>query len=205
MAKQSRQKQIRRADRVARILLYLLAFAIMTFFPGLHTFKTLITKRQWDYIPLAYEIAKKGVEKRNEITQKQILAPYQPPPTEKKPLSQSPQQPNPTIYDLAWIWDPRSGEKPLVVNIPDSEVQRYFIVKLSAALSSPDVRGEIETPGTAARIEEMIARTVAAQKVEEIQLPEGKARFKEEIRTQMNEILGGNKIVAIYLTEFYFQ
>ena len=189
-----------------RVTLYLLAFVVMTLFPSLQTLETLVKQRQWRYSPLAYEIAKKGVEKRNEVTQRKILAPYQLPPEQGDTSSEADATLRLPVYNLALLWDRRSaGRKPLIVNIPGQEIQRYFIVKLSALLSEPGVKAEIESPVNSAQIQDMLVSTIAAQKVEEVQLPEGKAKFKEEIRTQLNEILGGNKIVAIYLSEFNFQ
>ena len=201
MTKQSRVENIRTADRLVRLSLYLLAFVVMTFFPSFNTLKTLVTARQWEYVPLALEIAQWGVAKRDAMTQRRMLAPYQLPAAK----AESPAKPNLIFYDLSRLWDARGGRKPLVVNIPNAEVQRYVILKMTVAFRDPSVQRELEMPEHAASIEEMLVNTVSSEEVETLQQPEGKIQFKEKVRTKINEILGGDKIDGVYLTEFYFQ
>ena len=205
MAQQAPPQQTETGGRIIRIVLYVLAFAVMTLFPSLHTLKTLITQREWDYSPLVYEIAKEGVRKRNEITQRKILAPHQPPSSAEGVSSpEEDRTSNLTVYNLSLLWD-SAGKKSLIVNIANPTIWRYFVVKMRVVLSSPRIQRDIESPENAAQIQDMLMTTIAAQKVEEVRLPEGKAKLKEEIRRGMNTILAGEKIVAVYFDEFFFQ
>ena len=108
------------------------------------------------------------------------------------------------VYDLSLLWDKR-GVKPLIVNIANPTISRYFIVKFRVVMSSPAIRRDIESPESAVRIQEMLINTISVQKAEEVRLPEGKVKLKEEIRNGLNTILGGEKIVAVYFDEFFFQ
>jgi flagellar basal body-associated protein FliL len=205
MAQQAPPQETGMGGRIVRIVLYVIAFVVMTFFPGLQTFKMLITERKWSYSPLIYEIAKEGVRKRNEITQRKILAPYQPPSSAKAVSAEEEDHTsNLTVYNLSLMWD-SAGKKSLIVNIANPTIWRYFVVKIRVVLDSPRVQREIESPENAAQIQDMLMTTIAAQKVEEVRLPEGKAKLKEEIRRGMNAILAGERIVAVYFDEFFFQ
>lgn len=89
------------------------------------------------------------------------------------------------------------------MNISNSTIWRYFVVKIRVALSSLGAQLEIVSLGNAAQIQNMLWHVIAAQKVEEVWYPEGKAKLKEEIRNRMNTILGEEKILVVYLEEFF--
>lgn len=207
MAQQaSPQKSRGKFGQTLRVTLYLLAFVVMTVFPSIQTLKILVTERKWNYSPLAYEVAENIVKKRNEATQRKILAPFQSPSQSEKASSPQDGQaaPDLTVYNLSLLWD-RTGRKPIIVSIDNPTIWRYFVVEISVALQSAGVQHEIESPENAFQIQEMITDTISAQKVEEVRLPEGKAKLKAEIRNRMNAILGENKIVEVYFNEFFYQ
>ena len=205
MARQSSSREIETGNRVLRTALYPLAFVILTLFPSLQTFKTLITKREWNYTPLVYQIAKDGVKKRNELTQRRLLAPYQPPlQFAETPTEEGETTPKVFMYNLGRLWDV-AIPKPIIVNIENPTIWQYYYVELWAALISLGVKDDLEAPATASRIKDMLQDTISMQKVEEIRLPSGEEKLKRDIRDKMNEILGGEKIHAVYFRTFFFQ
>ena len=168
-----------------RAFLYLVALAVMTV--------------------AAYYIALYGVKKRDEMTQRQLLEAYQHPPSLSSASPQGQDYPlNAPVYDLSLLWD-ESGGKPIIVNIAHPTIWQYYVVQVMAVLSSPHVKEEIENPQTALQLQDLLMNTIAAQKVEEVSLPSGKAKLKEEIRDGMNAILGEKKIVAVYFKLFFYQ
>lgn len=213
MAQQLSPPQQTNANELIRILLYLIVFVGITFFPSLGAFKSLITAGEWNYSPLVYEEAKKAVRKRNEIAQREVLAPYQPPTVvEETPLPEEDSESyldrikGGKVYNLSLLWDRRGGgKKPLIVNIQNPTLWQYFVVKMYVVLSSASVGLEIESPQYSTRIQNALQNTIATKTVEEIQHRQGKIRLKEEVRNAMNAILGEGKIVEVYLDGIYFQ
>jgi len=160
--------------------------------PQSRTFRGLITAGEWNYSPLVYEEAKKAVRKRNEIAQREVLAPYQPPTVvEETPLPEEDSESyldrikGRKVYNLSLLWDRHGGgKKPLIVNIQNPTLWQYFIVKMYVVLSSASVGLEIESPQYSTRIQNALQNTIATKTVEEIQHRQGKIRLKEEIRNE---------------------
>ena len=146
-----------------------------------------------------------GVKKRNELTQRRLLAPYQPPlQFAETPTEAGETTPKVFMYNLGRLWD-TAIPKPIIANIENPTIWQYYYIELWAALISLGVKDDLEAPATASRIKDMLQDTISMQKVEEIRLPSGKEKFKRDIRDKMNEILGSEKVHAVYFKTFFFQ
>lgn len=169
--------------QIIRVFLILMAFAVMTV--------------------VAYYIARYGVQKRNEITQRRMLEPYQR-RSQNLIVTKENNVRRGYVYNLSFLWG-KDENRRIIVDISEPIIWQWFILKAVAILSSPSVRAEIESPENAIQIQGMLEDVISSKKVEDVRFPEGKAKLKREIRDRMNAILDGEKVVAIYFKEFFFQ
>ena len=130
--------------QILRVFLILIAFAVMTV--------------------VAYYIARYGVQKRNEITQRQMLEPYQRPPqnlivTTEKNVKHG------YVYDLSFLWGTNENKR-IIVDVSEPIIWQWFILKAVAILNSPRVRAEIESPENAIQIQGMLEDVISSKTLE---------------------------------------
>ncbi|MGI5835592.1 MAG: flagellar basal body-associated FliL family protein [Chloroflexota bacterium] len=110
--------------------------------------------------------------------------------------------------------------KERVVNLADSGSRRY----LKAAISIEFIDTELEMQRASAEerqqkqeefnkqlahqeplIDDAIIALLSSKTTSDIASPEGKAVLKQEIRESLNNILGGERVVNVYFTQFVIQ
>ena len=100
---------------------------------------------------------------------------------------------------------PRAAIKPvplpaLTVNLADPSGQRYLNIGMDVELNSPEAVAELE--GQTARIRDAIILLLSSKKVADLATAEGKILLKTEVAARLNQILGAQRVVRIYFTEF---
>ena len=100
---------------------------------------------------------------------------------------------------------PRTAIKPvslptLTVNLADPSGQRYLNIGMDVELNSPEAVAELE--GQTARIRDAIILLLSSKKVADLATAEGKILLKTEVAARLNQILGAQRVVRIYFTEF---
>lgn len=99
---------------------------------------------------------------------------------------------------------PRSGGMvlplpPITVNLAESGGRRYLKLGLEVEVNS-DVAAQLkaQTP----RIRDAIIMLLAGKTYGDVSSPDGKVLLKAEIAARLNQILGAQRVVRVYFTDF---
>lgn len=88
---------------------------------------------------------------------------------------------------------------PIRVNLTDPSGRRYLTVGMEIEANS-DVSKELKAQG--ARINDTIIMLLAGKTYGDISTPEGKVLLKHEIAARLNQILGAQRVIRVYFTNF---
>lgn len=91
---------------------------------------------------------------------------------------------------------------PITVNLADPGGRRYLKLGMEVEVNS-DVANELKAQN--ARIRDSIIMLLAGKTYGEISSPDGKVLLKAEIAARLNQILGAQRIIRVYLTDFVVQ
>lgn len=102
---------------------------------------------------------------------------------------------------------PRSGGMvlalpPVTVNLADPNGRRYLKLGMEVEVNA-DVSKELKQQN--ARIRDSIIMLLAGKTYGEVSSPDGKVLLKAEIAARLNQILGAQRVVRVYLTDFVVQ
>ena len=102
---------------------------------------------------------------------------------------------------------PRSGGQvlplpPIKVNISGPSGQRYLKLGMEVEVNA-DVSAQLKA--SSARIRDAIIMLLAGKTLDEISSPDGKVLLKAEVAARLNQILGAQRIVRVYFTDFVIQ
>lgn len=102
---------------------------------------------------------------------------------------------------------PRSGGlvlplPPVTVNLADPNGRRYLKLGMEVEVNG-DVANELKAQN--ARIRDSIIMLLAGKTYGEIASPDGKVLLKAEIAARLNQILGAQRVIRVYLTDFVVQ
>lgn len=102
---------------------------------------------------------------------------------------------------------PRSGGyvlplPPVTVNLADPNGRRYLKLGMEVEVNA-DVANELKANN--ARIRDSIIMLLAGKTYGEVASPDGKVLLKAEIAARLNQILGAQRVVRVYLTDFVVQ
>lgn len=102
---------------------------------------------------------------------------------------------------------PRSGGMvlplpPVTVNLADPNGRRYLKLGMEVEVNR-DVASELKAQS--ARIRDSIIMLLAGKTYGEISSPDGKVLLKAEIAARLNQILGAQRVIRVYLTDFVVQ
>lgn len=89
--------------------------------------------------------------------------------------------------------------QPIRVNLTDPSGRRYLTVGMEIEVNS-DVSKELKAQG--ARINDTIIMLLAGKTFGDISTPEGKVLLKHEIAARLNQILGAQRVIRVYFTNF---
>lgn len=91
---------------------------------------------------------------------------------------------------------------PVTVNLADPSGRRYLKLGMEVEVNS-DVANELKAQN--ARIRDSIIMLLAGKTYGEIASPDGKVLLKAEIAARLNQILGAQRVIRVYLTDFVVQ
>lgn len=99
---------------------------------------------------------------------------------------------------------PRSGGMvlplpPITVNLQDPNGRRYLKLGLEVEVNS-DVSSQLKA--NASRIRDAIIMLLAGKSYGDVATPDGKLLLKAEIGARLNQILGAQRVVRVYFTDF---
>ena len=102
---------------------------------------------------------------------------------------------------------PRSGGQvlplpPIKVNISGPSGQRYLKLGMEVEVNA-DVSAQLKA--SSARIRDAIIMLLAGKTLDDISSPDGKVLLKAEVAARLNQILGAQRIVRVYFTDFVIQ
>lgn len=88
---------------------------------------------------------------------------------------------------------------PITVNLSDPGGRRYLKLGMEVEVNA-DVAAELKA--RSARIRDAIIMLLAGKSYGDIATPDGKVLLKAEIAARLNQILGAQRVVRVYLTDF---
>lgn len=102
---------------------------------------------------------------------------------------------------------PRSGGMvlslpPVTVNLSDPNGRRYLKLGMEVEVNA-DVSAELKSKS--AQIRDAIIMLLAGKSYGDVSSPDGKVLLKAEIAARLNQILGAQRVVRVYLTDFVVQ
>jgi flagellar FliL protein len=92
---------------------------------------------------------------------------------------------------------------PFVVNLMDTEPQRYLKVKID--IESHEAKADEEFEKRLPQLRDIILTILTSKTYKEIYDSEGKKKLKEEIILKTNQLVGNSRVKSIYYTEFVVQ
>jgi flagellar basal body-associated protein FliL len=115
------------------------------------------------------------------------------------PASGSTYQPPPmavaTIFDQLEV---------TVVNPAGTDGLRFLSTQIALGLSSPDVATFITTNNLIYRIQDVLVRIFSSKTIPDLEASKHDL-LKEEIKTKLNDFLGKNAVVEVYIKSFVLQ
>jgi flagellar basal body-associated protein FliL len=94
-------------------------------------------------------------------------------------------------------------EKPFVVNLADTNGERYLKVDMSFQMSTPDLSEELKTKKV--QVMDLLITILSRKNLEAVSTTVGKNMLKEEIMEKINAQLETGSVTNIYFTEFVVQ
>ena len=88
---------------------------------------------------------------------------------------------------------------PVTVNLSDPGGRRYLKLGMEVEVNA-DVAAELKAHS--ARIRDAVIMLLAGKSYGDISTPDGKVLLKAEIAARLNQILGAQRVVRVYLTDF---
>jgi flagellar FliL protein len=119
--------------------------------------------------------------------------------------TQAPPKPEESIAEEQQVSGPGPlfDMKTLIVNLADTEANRYLRVTMNLELSSDAVQTEMEK--RLPQVRDTIIKILTTRTFEEINTIKGKIALRDEIISKVNSYFTSGSIVNIYFTEFIVQ
>ena len=102
---------------------------------------------------------------------------------------------------------PRSGGQvlplpPITVNISDPSGRRYLKLGMEVEVNA-DVSAALQA--NSPRIRDAIIMLLAGKTFNDISSPDGKVLLKAEVAARLNQILGAQRVIRVYFTDFFVE
>lgn len=88
---------------------------------------------------------------------------------------------------------------PITVNISDPSGRRYLKLGMEVEVNA-DVAGALQANNP--RIRDAIIMLLAGKTFSDISTPDGKVLLKAEVAARLNQILGAQRVIRVYFTDF---
>ena len=93
--------------------------------------------------------------------------------------------------------------EPFVVNVSGENYPRYLKLQVVFEMSSPEAKGKLEERVAAVR--DLTISLLSSKRLADITDFEGKALLKDDLRQQVDELLGKGSVEGVMFTEFVVQ
>ena len=93
--------------------------------------------------------------------------------------------------------------EPFVVNLDESGAKRFLRTKIELETRSPAARAELQT--RSAQMRDSIIVLLTSKRLDDLGGFEGKVILKNEIEKRLDDMLGGDPIRSVLITEFVIQ
>ena len=90
--------------------------------------------------------------------------------------------------------------EPIVVNLFDPTGRRY--IQIALALELENKKMEEEVKNNEPKIKDVIISVLSSKTPEEVLQPQAKELIKKELLQKINEVLGENVVLHIYITQY---
>lgn len=90
-----------------------------------------------------------------------------------------------------------------IVNMADTERERYLKITLQLELSNAEADGEINK--RMPQVKDLVLTFLPTKTAAELQSMEGKQQLREELMTKINDLLSTGRVTNIYFTDFVIQ
>lgn len=91
---------------------------------------------------------------------------------------------------------------PVTVNISGTSAQRYLKLGMEVEVNA-DVSAALKA--NSARIRDAVIMLLAGKSLEDLTSPDGKILLKAEVAARLNQILGAQRVIRVYFTDFVVQ
>jgi len=91
----------------------------------------------------------------------------------------------------------------LLVNVSGTLGSRYLLTSLTLSGASADFKSKMEKND--AKLRDMACTILATKTINELEKPGARSLVRSELLTGFNNVLGGNSVREIYITEFAIQ
>ena len=88
---------------------------------------------------------------------------------------------------------------PITVNISDPSGRRYLKLGMEVEVNA-DVAAALQANNP--RIRDAIIMLLAGKTFSDISTPDGKVLLKAEVAARLNQILGAQRVIRVYFTDF---
>jgi flagellar FliL protein len=107
-----------------------------------------------------------------------------------------------------------------IVNLADTGIMRYLKTTIVLEVAVPGLQGELpkgdeykkkqddlakDLRGQTAAIDDQITNILSARTSAELVSNDGKQRLKDELKSRLNNVLGEDRVLAVYFTDFIIQ
>ncbi|BAU22745.1 flagellar basal body protein FliL [Caldimicrobium thiodismutans] len=89
---------------------------------------------------------------------------------------------------------------PIIVNLMDPSGKRYLQVRMSFEVADKKVEEELKKKEPL--IKDLVLSILSGKTVEEVVVPDAKEKIKAEILKKVNEALGEELVLNVYITQF---
>jgi flagellar protein FliL len=104
----------------------------------------------------------------------------------------------------------KSAEKAIVtledfiVNLADTSEQRYLKSTVALEMTGAPV-GEEEMKKISPELRDAVLTVMSRRTMRDLQAPNGKQSLKDDIKKEINRVMGEKRVVAVYFTAFAMQ
>ena len=93
--------------------------------------------------------------------------------------------------------------EPFVVNVSGENYPRYLKLQVVFEMASPEAKAKLEE--RTAQIRDLTISLLSSKRLSDVTDFEGKALLKDDLRTQVDELLGKDSVESVMFTEFVVQ
>jgi flagellar FliL protein len=93
--------------------------------------------------------------------------------------------------------------EPFVVNVTADGYPRYLKVQVAFEMSAPEGKADLEE--RVAQVRDLIILLLSSKRLEDLSDFEGKALLKDDMREQVNQLIGKGQVESVLFTEFVVQ